>query len=129
MNSEYDNWLAGLKIGDKVAILRGFRLETEDEKTVVDRATIERFTATQLVVTGEYGATTRFSRNDGFERGSRRASSTDRPLQIAPITQAHHDEFERRSLVERLKIWHWREVPLGKLRRIMATLTMEETNG
>jgi hypothetical protein len=58
-----DNWLAGLKIGDEVAVTENCGRSPE-----VWRGRVGRFTATQILVDHKIGtSTTRFRRKDGYE--------------------------------------------------------------
>lgn len=56
MNNE---WLQSLKAGDEVAVVSGYHT------TVIDFHTIDRTTATQIIINGS-----RYSRKEGEERGT-----------------------------------------------------------
>jgi hypothetical protein len=107
-------WLAGLKEGDEVAVTWSSFCGVPELGTVTQRLPSGRLE----VKTPTRGPLT-------FNPNGRERTSYDRPVYLDQPTPELRDDIERECLRNRLRAIRWQEQPLAVLRRVAEALEEE----
>jgi hypothetical protein len=106
-------WLASLKVGDKLAI------DTSKYSfTSYSKGTVTKVTPTQIHVQGHYNEPIKFRKTDGYQIAGDRFY----PMKLVPLTDEVTDVWRRQKAKERIATVQWTTLPTEVLEAVLALI-------